>query len=91
MKGSEVEVGVQTQPQAHRRQAGVGAVRREVGRWMDVAGLGARDGDAQGVVDAPGVDFVVAGEQRKDRQAGGVGGGPAFGTQGVAAQVEDGA
>src|SRR5271154_534674 len=57
---------------------------------MDVPPLGAPDGHTQGVVDTAPVRLWVAHEQREDRQAGRVRGGPAFGTQSVAAQVEHG-
>src|ERR1700736_3189280 len=41
------------------------------------------------MVDVSGSYLAIAREQREDRQAGGIGGGPAFGAQSVPAQVED--
>lgn len=59
-------------------------------RRPDVSLLSARRGDANGVVDHAGCDFVVAHESGEDGKTGGVGGGPSGGTQGVAGEVEDG-
>ena len=65
MVAGEAEAGLQAQTQPHRRQVGIGAGGGEVGGRMDVAALGLLDGDAQGVVDLPGLHFRVAASSGK--------------------------
>ena len=67
----------------------IGVGRRPVRRRVDVGLLRDRDGDAQRVVDDAAVGLLAAGEARQDREAGGVGGGPALGAQRVRLQVPD--
>jgi hypothetical protein len=59
--------------------------------WRDEGGPGARDGEADGVVDGTGGNFVVADEAGEDGEAGGVGGSPRVGTGVVVLQIPDGA
>ena len=65
------------------------AGRRLVARGIHVPRRRAGRGEAERVVDRPGGDLVVAGEAGEDRQAGGVGRGPAGRSQVIRAQVED--
>jgi len=58
---------------------------------VDVGVAGAVEGDADGMVQAAGGDFVIADEAGEDRQAGGVGGGPSLGAQRGRGQVPLGA
>ena len=62
---------------------------REVARRIHERPARARHGEAQGVVDRAAAHLVVAREPGKDRQPGGVGGGPAARAQPVRAQVPD--
>ena len=76
--------------QTHRRQVAVGERRGEVARRVDERAPGPRDGDPQGVVDRAVTELLVAREAGEDRQAGGVGGGPAGRPQPVREQAPGG-
>ena len=60
-------------------------------RRVDVGPARTRHGDPEGMANRPVPGLVVARKARKDRQPGGVGGGPAPWSQVVGAQVPDGA
>ena len=66
----------------------VGQPAREVAGGIDVLAPRPLHGDAKGVVDVAARHFVVADDRRQDRQAGGIRGRPALGSQAIRVQIE---
>src|SRR4051812_46061610 len=86
-EAAETVTGLQSQAQAHRRRARGGGVTGAGGGGVAPGVAGAREGDANRMFEAAGGDLVVADETGEDRQAGGVGRGPALRSARRRAQV----
>ena len=89
-EAADVEIAPQPQALPHPWQGRVGQPARKMAGGIDILAPRPLHGDAKGVADVAARHLVVADDRRQDRQAGGIRGCPALGSQAIRVQIERG-